>query len=142
MPTPRGYLAVVAGTDGNVYAIGGSDGAQPLTTVEVYNPSKNSWSEFAPLNIARSHLAATLGPEDVIYAAGGIGTTGAYLNSVEIAAVGGTVWGEFVPMTTARADFGLALGGGQFLARGWREELNRRFEIDRGIQYNNFRLDG
>lgn len=44
MPTPRGYLAVVAGTDGNVYAIGGTDGQQPLTTVEVYNPSKNSWS--------------------------------------------------------------------------------------------------
>src|SRR5215469_5647467 len=115
MPTPRGYLAVVAGTDGNVYAIGGTDGQQPLTTVEVYNPSKNSWSEFAPLNIARSHLAATLGPEDVIYAAGGIGTTGAYLNSVEIAAVGGTVWGEFVPMATPRSDFGLALGADSFL---------------------------
>jgi Kelch motif len=115
MPTPRGYLAVVAGTDGNVYAIGGTDGQQPLTTVEVYNPSKNSWSEFVPLNIARSHLAATLGPEDVIYAAGGIGVGGTYLNSVEIAAVGGTAWGEFIPMHTARSDFGLALGADSFL---------------------------
>jgi hypothetical protein len=105
----------VAATDGNVYAIGGSDGQQPLTTVEVYNPSKNSWSEFAPLNTARSHLAAALGPLNILYAAGGIDVNGNYLNSVEIAAVQGTAWGTFVPMATARADFGLALGADSFL---------------------------
>jgi hypothetical protein len=67
------------------------------------------------LNVARSHLAATLGPEDVIYAAGGIDVHGNFLNSVEIAAVAGTAWGQFVPMITPRADFGLALGADSFL---------------------------
>jgi Kelch motif len=48
MPTARGYLAVVAGTDGNVYAIGVTDGKQPLETVEVYKPATDTWSEFGP----------------------------------------------------------------------------------------------
>ena len=115
LPTARAFLAVVAGTDGNVYAIGGTDGKDVRSTVEVYNPVKGTWSEFAPLNVARSHLSAVLGPLDVIYAAGGIDSSGDYLNSVEIAAVGGTAWGTFVPMNIARADFGLAMAADSFL---------------------------
>jgi Kelch motif len=115
MPTARGYLAVVAGTDGMVYAIGGTDGRQPLATVEVYNPATNTWAEFPHLNTARSHLAATLGPLDIIYAAGGIDVNGNYLNSVEIATVAGNAWGLFIPMNTPRADFGLALAADSFI---------------------------
>jgi hypothetical protein len=116
MPTARGYLAVVAGEDGKIYAIGGLADGSPVSTVEAYDPSNNVWSEVAPLSTPRSHLSATLGPLEIIYAAGGIDAAGNYLNSVEIYAVGGTTgWANFVPMTTARSDFGLATAADGFI---------------------------
>jgi hypothetical protein len=116
MPTARGYLAVVAGEDGKIYAIGGLADGSPVATVEAYDPVQNTWSELAPLNTPRSHLAATLGPDEIVYAAGGIDAGGNYLNSVEIYGVGQNgVWGTFVPMHTARADFGLAFAADSFI---------------------------
>jgi hypothetical protein len=115
MPTARGYLAVVAGTDGKVYAIGGTDGQQPLATVEVYNPATDTWAEFPHLQVARAHLAATLGPLDLIYVAGGIDNNGNYLSSIEVGEVAGNGFALFTPMNTPRADFGLSLAADNFL---------------------------
>src|SRR5258708_33016358 len=57
MPTARGYLAVVAGEDGKIYAIGGTNDIGPLPTVEAYGPSNNTWSAVMPLNTPPSNLA-------------------------------------------------------------------------------------
>lgn len=40
LPTPRATLAVVTGSDGLIYAIGGYDGTNALTTVQAYAPDK------------------------------------------------------------------------------------------------------
>jgi hypothetical protein len=117
MPTARSYLAVVAGTDGKIYAIGGTDSSgHPVATVEAYDPVANTWSTVAALNTARSHCAAVLGPQDVIYVAGGIDSKGHYLNSMEgyfLASPG--VWEVFPSMNVARADFGFCEAADTFL---------------------------
>src|SRR6266540_2783555 len=62
MPTARAGLAV-ANVGDKIYAIGGRTGTTPctgtpLTAVERYDPTTNSWTAVAPLLSARSDLAA------------------------------------------------------------------------------------
>jgi N-acetylneuraminic acid mutarotase len=88
LPTARRYLAVSATSDGDIYAIGGDiqSGAGELTvgTVEVYNPSSDSWSSKASMPTARSMLSAAQAQDGKIYAVGGItGANGLPLATVE-----------------------------------------------------------
>ncbi|KAF7706032.1 kelch-like protein 6 [Silurus meridionalis] len=48
----------MAVSGGKVYAMGGFDGAQRLSSVEVYDPFHNSWTEAAPLLLAVSSFSA------------------------------------------------------------------------------------
>src|SRR5437870_5339440 len=78
MPTPRGDLAAATGSDGRMYAIGGSDIAANgstlvYATAEAYAPSTNTWSTAAPMPTARYGLAAVEGTDGRIYAIGGMG---------------------------------------------------------------------
>ena len=42
MPTPRFGLSLAV-SGGKIYALGGTTGSGPLTTVEVYDPATNTW---------------------------------------------------------------------------------------------------
>jgi hypothetical protein len=113
MPTPRAYLAVVAGLDGKIYAIGGVDASgDTLGTVEAFNPATNTWSAVLSLNQPRAHLAAAVIFIDTILVAGGVDDTGKAINSTEVynLAFPGA-WSTWVPMLTARSDFGLSNAG-------------------------------
>ena len=46
----------VAVLHGYLYAIGGSDGQNPLNSVERYDPQKNTWTVMAPMSTRRKHL--------------------------------------------------------------------------------------
>ena len=85
LPTARESLAAVTGRDGNIYALGGYNGAY-LTTVEAFNPTTNAWITGAsappPMHTARFALAAVTGPDGLIYAIGGANASGA-LSTVE-----------------------------------------------------------
>jgi len=58
MPTARHGLAAAAGSDGKIYAIGGtiSSGAA-VATMEAYDPVADTWSAAAPMSAARTGLA-------------------------------------------------------------------------------------
>jgi hypothetical protein len=84
MPTARDNLAVVAGPDGRIYAIGGQNSSGTLATVEVYDPQSNTWSTAAPLPSASSGLAGTLGPDGQIYVACGYAANGSLQNQFEV----------------------------------------------------------
>jgi Kelch motif len=108
--SPRAYLAVVGGNDGNIYAIGGVDGSgATVSTVEIYNTTTNTWSYGPSLNTPRSHLAASLTYTETIFAAGGVDASGTVLNTTEVysLATGGS-WANWVSMNVPRADFGLS----------------------------------
>jgi len=75
MPTARWFLGGALGKDGKIYAIGGNQDTdarnQPLTAVEAYDPSTNSWAAGPSLQVGRVGLGvASLGGR--IYAVGGL----------------------------------------------------------------------
>ena len=91
MPMARGGLVVVRGPDGRFYAIGGygstAFGSSYLSTVEIYDPKTNAWTTGAPMPTRRGYMAATLGPDGLIYVIGGSNRAGdsglSWLNTVE-----------------------------------------------------------
>lgn len=69
MPTARNSLAAATDADGNVYAIGGGDGGNPVATVEKWDGS--SWSSIADMPTAKTSLAAASDADGNVYAIGG-----------------------------------------------------------------------
>lgn len=59
LPTPRMFLQAVV-LNGNLYAIGGSDGAQALRTVERFDEASNSWESFPPMPNRRVFFAVAV----------------------------------------------------------------------------------
>jgi len=114
MPTARCRLAVVAGPDGKIYAMGGSttstlDMTGYSSVVEVYDPATNSWSTAAAMNTPRVGLAAAASG-GAIYAFGGYGKTpgysARYLLTVEAYNPSSNTWSSVPSMKVAR--YGLA----------------------------------
>src|SRR5712691_1749350 len=70
MPAPRQEVAVAAWRD-RVWVIGGfGDRAEPVTTVETYDPNLNIWETRASLPVAVHHAAAAV-VGDRLFVAGG-----------------------------------------------------------------------
>jgi hypothetical protein len=59
LPAPRTNLTAV-GLGGKLYAIGGLDPVEPVSTVFVYNPRTSRWSKVAPLPVALHAMGATV----------------------------------------------------------------------------------
>ena len=73
MPTPRAGLATSV-VNGKIYAIGGatdvSAGGRPFSTVEVYDPATDTWTQKADMPTARRSLPAAV-VNEIIYVIGG-----------------------------------------------------------------------
>ncbi|MBO0679152.1 protein kinase [Mycolicibacterium sp. S2-37] len=104
MPTARRQLA--GATDGAlVYAVGGTNGAAELATVEAYDPEANAWTSLPPLRQARSDLGATIADQRLVVAGGLLG--GQPLKSVAMLDLASKTWADLPDMATAR--YGLAV---------------------------------
>ncbi|MGO8672517.1 MAG: kelch repeat-containing protein [Capsulimonadaceae bacterium] len=89
LQTPTAGLGAATGLNGNIYAVAGYNGpfdssttSSYLSEVQTYNPSTNTVSLGQPIPTARV-LAATLGPDGLIYTMGGYDGEGVILNNVE-----------------------------------------------------------
>lgn len=109
LPTPRLELAAtVGGPDLDIYAVGGSDGTNPLQALEAFQPSVGfhfhgggGWNPLTPMPTARTRLAAATGPDGRIYAFGGFdGSTALKIN--EVYDIQTDTWTTVAPMNTAR----------------------------------------
>ncbi|HEV2237104.1 MAG TPA: kelch repeat-containing protein, partial [Ktedonobacterales bacterium] len=122
MPTPRSQLAVVAASDGRIYAIGGFAGAKPTLgqrdTVEAYDPRTNTWVERTPLPHPLADLAAVAGPDGRIYAMGGTSGPALALNTVYAYDPQANTWQSVAPMLTQRSNFAAAVSSGRIYAIG------------------------
>lgn len=119
MPTARNVLAVVASSDGRVFAIGGQ-GIDPvgnfgtnLPDVEAYSTATRSWSTMSRMPIGLTHPAAASDGSGRIYVAGGV--TGVYPDNVisdalQIYDEGTNTWFMGTTMPTARYSAGAAFG--------------------------------
>lgn len=87
LPAARAAHAMVVGDDGLIYVVGGSSdgynaGADSFSSVVVYDPATDEWSNAASMDNARKYLGATFTPDGRIMALGG-NTPSTVLNVVE-----------------------------------------------------------
>lgn len=57
MPTARRGLALLA-AEGLLFALGGSDGVDAVSALEVFDPMRDAWEERAPMPIKRAYFGA------------------------------------------------------------------------------------
>ncbi len=102
MPTARVNLAVAV-LNGEVYAIGGSDGTDPLNTVEAYDPATDMWTTKAPLPVALWAPAAAV-VNGKLYVIGGSDNTSTFatVDTVYEYDPVGDAWITKAPMPTPR----------------------------------------
>ena len=106
MITARGGHAVAAVggsllSAGHLYAVGGHDGNNVLSTVECFNTATNVGKAVAPLITARdSHGVAAVGGH--LYAVGGLDDEDNVLPSVECYNPATNVWTAVAHLITAR----------------------------------------
>jgi N-acetylneuraminic acid mutarotase/cell division protein FtsB len=110
----RCYPRAVLLHDGRVLLIGGvmrSQWPTPIDSVEVYDPTSNSWGQAAPLAQARYDQTTTLLPDGRVLVVGGArlwdtnwNDPGAILSSVEIYDPVGDTWSPLPPLRHARVD--------------------------------------
>ncbi len=81
MPTSGGQLAVVAGDDGSIYAMGGYAGGERFTRVEAYNILMDKWTIKSPMPQATRGAASTKGSDGLIYVISG--TDSGYVSTVQ-----------------------------------------------------------
>lgn len=111
MPTARNSLAAATGSDGLVYAIGGTVSySQDTTAVEAYDAATNVWAAKASLSSARSGLAAVAGPDGLIYAIGGANFYGGISGAVEAYDPATNTWSPKASMLTPRVGLAAAVG--------------------------------
>jgi len=60
MNTRRSGVAVGV-LNGRIFAVGGRDGGQILSSVESYNPERNVWSTVADLSVPREGAGVCIG---------------------------------------------------------------------------------
>lgn len=109
MPIAGGQIAVVAGADGLIYAIGGYDGATALSTVVAYNSRTDRWTPKTPLPNATRGAAVAEGPNGVIYVIGG-GTADVYMSMVQAYNASSDTWSLRTPLPAATWMASAAIG--------------------------------
>src|ERR1035438_5791848 len=68
---PRYYTTATLLLDGRVLVAGGYDGANYLTSSEIFDPSTGTWTETSPMLMGRYKHTATLLPNGKVLVAGG-----------------------------------------------------------------------
>src|SRR5262245_20193190 len=105
MPTARWVLTAVAGLDGTIYAIGGSDGRSALGTVEAYDTLSRTWTLRAPMPTPRHNVTGAVSVDGRVFVFGGSNGFApiiAPLDTDEAYDPRTDTWVRAAPMPTAR----------------------------------------
>ncbi|MBI2403384.1 MAG: hypothetical protein HYV20_11760 [Gemmatimonadetes bacterium] len=107
MATPRYLHAMATGSDGRIYAIGGTDlSGFPIASVEAYDPDANEWMDVESIPSGRYGLGAATGADGHIYAYGGFAESFEFESTVITYDVGTDTWEPAPSMNEARFGFG------------------------------------
>ncbi len=132
MPTARQEVAV-AELNGRIFVIGGlGDSAEPVATVEVYDPATDRWESRAPLPAATHHAAAAV-VGGRLYVAGGY-TGGRVSWTVQRTVYeyddARSSWATRAPLRMARGGLAMvALGGRLHVVGGSSEGATNAHEV-------------
>mmetsp|Transcript_8269 Transcript_8269/g.15340 ORF Transcript_8269/g.15340 Transcript_8269/m.15340 type:complete len:333 (+) Transcript_8269:110-1108(+) len=101
MPTHRVHLSAVS-VRGKVYAIGGFNDVETLDSVDLYNPSTDTWQKGSSRMSCCRHSFAAVNFEDNIYIFGGSGSKFDALDSCERFDPETNQWTSIAPMKNKR----------------------------------------
>nr|XP_015204456.1 PREDICTED: kelch-like ECH-associated protein 1 [Lepisosteus oculatus] len=99
-----------------LYAVGGFDGTNRLSSAECYNPERDEWKSTAPMNTVRSG-AGVCALGNSIYAMGGYDGTN-QLNTVERYDIENDRWTFAAPMEHRRSALGVTAYHGKIYVLG------------------------
>jgi N-acetylneuraminic acid mutarotase len=120
LPAPRQEVAVAALGD-RVWVIGGfGEGAEPVATVETYDPALNIWETRASLPVALHHGAAAV-VNDRLFVVGGFGggrVRWEALDAVYEYVAARNAWEARAPLPTPRGALAVAVLDGRLHALG------------------------
>jgi N-acetylneuraminic acid mutarotase len=116
LPAARGNLALAAGSNGKLYAIGGivrdthsASGFSTVRTVEEYDPATDTWTTKKPMPTARSSLGLAAASDGKLYAVGGSkGPGDDRLPTVEAYDPTTDSWVTITQLPTPRSSLGVA----------------------------------
>ncbi|KPP67355.1 kelch-like protein 18-like, partial [Scleropages formosus] len=121
----------VAVVNGLLYAIGGYDGQSRLSTVEVYNPETDTWTQVASMNSQRSAMG-TVVLDGHIYVCGGYDGKSS-LSSVECYSPETDRWTMVTEMSASRSAAGVTVFDGRIFVSGGHDGL----QIFNTVEYYN-----
>ncbi len=134
MPTPRSAVSTSV-VDGKIFAIGGDQAekikvprgyswkTKKLTTVEMYDPATDTWTQKADMPTPRSFLSTSV-MDGKIYAIGGMSNSNEQwrLETVEVYDPATDTWAKARDITHARSCTAISVVNGEIYAiggRGW-----------------------
>jgi Kelch motif/Galactose oxidase, central domain len=98
MHTARADFGVATGKNGLIYAIGGQDTVNLLSSVEAFNPTTNVWGVVAPLPSARRFSCGATDGTGNVYAIGGSVFGGSPVKDVLAYSVSTNTWVARAPL--------------------------------------------
>lgn len=106
--------------DGRVVVVGGMDqDHKPMSSVEIWDPKSQAWSDGPVLKVARYNHAATLLNDGSLMILGGIDQDGKTTSAVEILRAPGNEWAAAAPLLMSlRSQAAATLGNGDVLVVG------------------------
>lgn len=112
-------ITVSAGTSGNVYVMGGSNGASALATVEIINPATMTVSAGPVMPVATRTAAADTLLDGRLAVVGGLDTGGTAQRNIQILDVVNGIWTQG-PLAASAHVFGagVTLNDGRLLVSG------------------------
>ena len=134
MPTPRSAVSTSV-VDGKIFAIGGDHlkkikrykgwgiEAKKLPTVEMYDPTTDTWTQKADMPTVRSYLSTSV-MDGKIYAIGGMSNSNEQwrLETVEVYDPATDTWAKMESINHARSCAAISVVNGEIYAiggRGW-----------------------
>ena len=105
-----------ANAESLLYVIGGYNGTNVLNTVDIFDPTTNTWTSGTNMPTARSHLRAAV-LNGKIYAIGGYNGT-SYINTVEEYDPSTNTWTTQTSIPTAKAAPAVVTANGKIYIAG------------------------
>jgi N-acetylneuraminic acid mutarotase len=103
LSTARFGLMATTEPDGRIYVLGGMTSQNVVVnTVDVYDPTSNTWSAVAPMPIAVAEGATVSGTNGLIYVIGGYDDNYNQLHTVQVYNPTSNSWSTAAPLPTTR----------------------------------------
>ena len=129
LPRKKSHAALV-GVGQRFYSIGGFDGSKRLSSVDIYDPQTERWSEGPAMHTPRSAFGVACDSKGSIYCIGGYSSS-QHIASVEIFDTKTRQWREGPPLQHARSYVQAAAIGNDIFAVGGTNSTNRLRSVEK-----------